>query len=71
MANIQSPNTPPKIMKQEWDKVNAHLGIVLINLTKFYENPTKGFEETARTQFSIAIFQSPISPLKIIKPERD
>ena len=51
--------------------VDAQLGIVFINPTKINQNPTKGFEETARTKCSMQIFQSPITPPKIIEPERD
>ena len=71
MEIFQSPITPPKIIEPEQDQVNAQLGIVLINPTKFHQNPTKGFEETARTKFSMEIFQSPITPPKIIEPEQD
>ena len=58
---FQSPITPLKLIKREWDYVNAQLGIVLINPTKFHQNPTKSFEEFARTKFSMEIFQSPIT----------
>ena len=49
----------------------AQLGIVLINPTKFHEYPTKGYRETACTKFSMEIFQSPITPQKIIELEQD
>ena len=49
---------PLKIIEPERDYVNAQLGIVLINPTKFHQNPTKGCEEFAGTTFSKKKIQS-------------
>ena len=62
---FKSPITLSKTIKLEQYQVNAQLVIVLINPKKFHKNPSKGFEEFVWTKFSMAIFQSPITPLKI------
>ena len=70
-ANISKCHNSAKNHRTGTGLRYAQLGMVLINPTKFHQNPTKGFGETLRTKFSMQIFQSPITPPKIIKPEQD
>ena len=58
MQIFQSPTTPSKIFEPERDQITAQLGIVLINPTKFHQNPTKGCEEFVQTKFQWNISKS-------------
>ena len=48
-----------------------HVTYIIINLTKFHQNPTKGSGEVERTKFLMKIFQSPITLPKITNPDWD